>query len=49
VTGLTVTDTNLVLSGALPAAALALVLDALLGAVERLATPRGIRLPAQAR
>jgi osmoprotectant transport system permease protein len=44
VTGLTVTDTNLVLSGALPAAALALVVDAALAGVERKATPRGLRL-----
>ena len=44
ITGLTVSDTNLVLSGALPAALLALVVDAGLGAVERLATPRGLRV-----
>jgi osmoprotectant transport system permease protein len=44
VTGLTVTDTNLVLSGALPAALLAIAVDAGLGAVERAATPRGLRL-----
>ncbi|MBI1814598.1 MAG: ABC transporter permease subunit [Deltaproteobacteria bacterium] len=44
VTGLTVSDTNLVLSGALPAAALALVVDAALGQVERWATPRGLRI-----
>lgn len=44
VTGLTVTDINLVLSGALPAAALAVVVDAMLGGVERLTTPRGVRL-----
>jgi osmoprotectant transport system permease protein len=44
VTGLTVTDTNLVLSGALPAALLALAVDAGLGGVERLATPRGLRV-----
>lgn len=44
VTGLTVTDTNLVLSGALPAALLAMAVDAGLGAVERAATPRGLRL-----
>jgi osmoprotectant transport system permease protein len=43
VTGLTVTDTDLVLSGALPAAALAIAVDAGLGWVERLATPRGLR------
>jgi len=44
VTGLTVTDTNLVLSGALPAALLALAVDALLAGIERLATPRGLRV-----
>ncbi|HVM95772.1 MAG TPA: glycine betaine ABC transporter substrate-binding protein [Candidatus Acidoferrales bacterium] len=44
VTGLTVTDTNLVLSGALPAALLAVLVDGLLGRVEHWATPRGLRL-----
>lgn len=44
VTGLTVTDINLILSGALPAALLAVVVDGLLAAVERWATPRGLRL-----
>jgi len=44
VTGLTVTDTNLVLSGALPAALLAVVVDTVLSGVERRATPRGLRL-----
>jgi osmoprotectant transport system permease protein len=44
VTGLTVTDVNLILSGALPAAALAVMVDALLALVERWATPRGLRL-----
>lgn len=44
VTGLTVTDINLILSGALPAALLAVVVDALLGRVEHWATPRGLRL-----
>jgi osmoprotectant transport system permease protein len=44
VTGLTVTDTNLVLSGALPAALLAMAVDAALAGVERLATPRGLRV-----
>ncbi|AHG92368.1 ABC-type glycine betaine transport, periplasmic subunit (plasmid) [Gemmatirosa kalamazoonensis] len=39
VTGLALADTRLVLSGALPAAALALLVDAALGAVERLVTP----------
>jgi osmoprotectant transport system permease protein len=46
VTGLTTTDTNLILCGALPAAALAITVDAVLGRVERFATPRGLRLPA---
>jgi osmoprotectant transport system permease protein len=45
VTGLTVTDINLILSGALPAALLAVIVDGLLGGVERWATPRGLRLP----
>lgn len=44
VTGLSVTDIDLVLSGALPAAALALAVDAVLHGVERLATPRGLRV-----
>ncbi len=35
VTGLTVTDTNLVLTGALPAALLAIAIDALLGVAEK--------------
>jgi len=45
VTGLTVSDANLILSGALPAAALALVVDGVLAGVERWATPRGLRIP----
>jgi osmoprotectant transport system permease protein len=44
VTGLSVTDTNLVLSGALPAAALAIVVDLALHGVERWATPKGLRV-----
>src|SRR5215470_1620396 len=44
VTGLTVTDINLILSGALPAALLAVAVDGLLAGVERWATPRGLRL-----
>ena len=44
VTGLTVTDINLILSGALPAAALAIGVDAVLAGIERLATPRGLRV-----
>jgi osmoprotectant transport system permease protein len=43
VTGLSVTDVNLVLSGALPAALLAIAVDLVLHGVERLATPRGLR------
>jgi osmoprotectant transport system permease protein len=49
VTGLTVTDVNLILSGALPAAVLAMMVDALLALVERWATPRGLRLPRKER
>jgi osmoprotectant transport system substrate-binding protein/osmoprotectant transport system permease protein len=44
VTGLTGTDVNLILSGALPAALLAIVVDALLAQVERWTTPRGLRI-----
>jgi ABC-type proline/glycine betaine transport system permease subunit len=44
VTGLALADSRLILSGALPAALLALVADALLGLVERLLTPEGVRL-----
>ena len=43
VEGLYLNDTALVLSGALPAALLAIGVDALLGLVERAATPRGLR------
>ena len=46
VTGLTVTDTNLVLSGALPAALLALLVDGALSLLEHAAIPRGLRLRA---
>lgn len=45
VTGLTVTDINLILSGALPAALLAIIVDLGLAGVERWVTPRGMRLP----
>jgi osmoprotectant transport system permease protein len=44
VTGLSVTDTNLVLCGALPAAALAIGVDGVLAGVEWVATPRGLRV-----
>jgi osmoprotectant transport system permease protein len=43
VAGLALSDTWLILSGALPAAVLALVVDVGLQAVERRATPRGLR------
>ena len=42
-TGLALADTRLILSGALPAAALALVVDALLAIVERATTPAPLR------
>ncbi|HBL29977.1 MAG TPA: ABC transporter permease [Acidobacteria bacterium] len=42
VTGLQLADTNLILSGALPAAALALVVDGVLGWVERALRPAGL-------
>ncbi|MFI5395338.1 MAG: glycine betaine ABC transporter substrate-binding protein [Candidatus Binatia bacterium] len=45
VAGLTTTDTNLVLSGALPAALLAVLVDGSLALLEQWATPRGLRLP----
>lgn len=44
VTGLSVTDINLVLSGALPAALLAIAVDLALHAIERIATPQGLRV-----
>jgi osmoprotectant transport system permease protein len=42
-TGLALADTPLILSGALPAAALALAVDGLLASVERAVTPRHLR------
>ncbi len=45
VTGLQLTDTTLILSGALPAAALALGVDGLLSLVERGFRPRGVQEP----
>lgn len=42
VAGLALSDTRMILSGAIPAALLALALDALLAAVERAVTPRGL-------
>lgn len=40
VSGLSLSDTRMILSGAIPAAALALVVDATLGGVERMVSPR---------
>ena len=45
VTGLSLSDTRMILSGALPAALLALAVDALLGAGERAVRPHGIEPP----
>ncbi len=42
-TGLALADTRLILSGAIPAAALALIVDALLGMVETATTPAPLR------
>ncbi len=42
ITGLQLNDTRLILTGALPAAALAIITDALLGHLERMLTPRGL-------
>lgn len=44
VTGLYLNDTRLILSGAIPAALLALLADHLLGRLEHWLTPRGLRL-----
>jgi osmoprotectant transport system substrate-binding protein/osmoprotectant transport system permease protein len=48
-TGLALADTRLILSGALPAAALALLVDAGLGFVERRLTPAPLRYAAEQR
>jgi osmoprotectant transport system permease protein len=48
-TGLALADTRLILSGALPAAALALVVDALLGMVEHVTTPAPLKHAASER
>ena len=42
VSGLALTDTRMILSGAIPAAILALAVDALLGLAERRVTPKGL-------
>jgi osmoprotectant transport system substrate-binding protein/osmoprotectant transport system permease protein len=49
VEGLALADTKMILSGALPAAVLALAIDALLGLVEKLVAPAHQRRPARAR
>ncbi|QDU69419.1 glycine betaine ABC transporter substrate-binding protein [Engelhardtia mirabilis] len=49
VTGLYLNDVRLILAGALPAAALALAVDGLLGLVERRVTPAGLRREADQR
>ncbi len=43
VSGLSLADTRMILSGAIPAAVLALLVDIALGAAERAVTPRGLR------
>ena len=43
VTGLALSDTRMILSGAIPAALLALIVDGVLGGVERLVTPVPLR------
>lgn len=42
VAGLTLSDTRMILSGAIPAALLALIVDGLLGVAERAVTPEGV-------
>jgi len=44
-TGIRLDDFGLILQGAVPAAVMALALEALLGAVERRVVPRGLRPP----
>jgi len=43
ITGLQLSDARLILSGAIPAALLAIVMDGLLAVLERVLTPRGLR------
>jgi osmoprotectant transport system permease protein len=43
VTGISVRVTEIVIQGAAPTAALAIILDTLLGAIERKITPKGIQ------
>jgi osmoprotectant transport system permease protein len=43
VAGLALSDTQMILAGAIPAALLALVVDGALAAAERLARPKGLR------
>ena len=44
VSGLQLADTTLILSGAVPAALLALLVDGLLGLLEKRVTPRGLEI-----
>ncbi|MCA9729256.1 MAG: ABC transporter permease subunit [Candidatus Eisenbacteria bacterium] len=44
VSGLQLSDTTIILSGALPAAALALLVDGILGTIERWVRPRGLEV-----
>jgi osmoprotectant transport system permease protein len=46
-TGIRLDDFGLILQGAVPAAAMAIALEALLGAVERRVVPRGLRAPSR--
>ena len=43
VAGLALSDTRMILSGAIPAALLALVVDLVLGGLQRLVTPKALR------
>jgi osmoprotectant transport system permease protein len=47
-TGIRLADTGLILEGALPAAALALLVQGLFELVERVAVPRGLRIRGEA-
>jgi osmoprotectant transport system permease protein len=44
VAGLALSDTRMILSGAIPAALLALVVDLVLGGLQHAVTPRALRL-----
>ena len=42
--GLALSDTRMILSGAIPAALLALLVDLVLGGLQRLVTPKALRV-----